>query len=429
MRALLPLLLMACLSMVGSAMAQAQPDPGRAAIDTDAKNEAALDRQLLVMLRAPPPHFRPDNAYGNGYQSAPGHAARKRIVTTLAREHGLQLSDEWPMPALGLDCFVLEAPNADERARVIPRLAADPRVESVEPMQRFRMLGAGDPLAMAQPAVARWHLDELHALATGHGITIAAVDSGVDTVHPDLRGRVALARNFVDGSAYRAESHGTAVAGIIAARTDDRIGIEGVAPDARLLALRACWQPTAADTALCSTFTLAKALQFAVDAKTQVLNLSLTGPPDRLLARLLDVALAQGVVIVGAVDAKAVDGGFPAIHPGVLAIAAINEGARVPGVLLAPGQGIPAPVPGGHWRLVSGTSYAAAQVSGLVALLRELSPGLAPAQLRHALTTDAVGLAPRRPQSIDACAAVAHVSQRCVCDCAAAQTARSMPRR
>jgi len=251
----------------------------------------------------------------------------------------------------------------------------------------------------------------------------------VDTAHPDLRGQVALTRNFVDGSAYRAETHGTEVAGIIGARADDRIGIAGIAPRARLLALRACWEQVAGQAAVCSSFTLAKALQFALGAKPQVLNLSLTGPPDRLLARLLDVAQARGITVVGALDSQARDGGFPAMHPGVLAVAIAGDRTRFPGALLAPGEGIPAPIPGGHWRLVSGASFAAAQVSGLVALLHELSPGLAPAQLRHALTVDAVGLLPRRPRSIDACAAVARASQHCACDCAAVQTAKSTPRR
>ena len=171
------------------------------------------------------------------------------------------------------------------------------------------------------------------------------------------------------------------VAGIIAARADDGVGIAGIAPGARLLGLRACSQ-LARGGAACSSFSLAKALQFALEAKAQVFNLSLTGPPDRLLARLLDVAMARGASVVGAVDVDAADGGFPASHPGVLAVAGLQSPRARPGdvlpsrVLRAPDRGIPAPRPGGGWDLVSGTSYAAAQVSGLVALLRELSPRL-----------------------------------------------------
>jgi subtilisin family serine protease len=107
-------------------------------------------------------------------------------------------------------------------------------------------------------------------------------------------------------------------------------------------------------------------------------------------------------------------------------------------VLRAPDRGIPAPRPGGGWDLVSGTSFAAAQVSGLVALLRELSPRLGATDLRAALSAPAtsapmastpigLGLAPKRLPSIDACAAVGRVAGRCACDCAVAQ-AGLMPR-
>jgi hypothetical protein len=444
--------LLACMALAGSALAFAQPSPIDADVD-DAAAAMVVDRQLLLMLRVPPPHFRPEAGYGGGYRDAPGRDARRRVARSLARAHGLRLVDDWPMPALGLDCFVMEAPRADLRAQLLAQLAADPRVESVEPMQAFRVLaGGGDPLAATQPALTDWHLRELHKLATGRHVMVAALDTGVDASHPDLRGQQLLTRNFIDGNAYAAETHGTAVAGIIAARADDGIGIAGIAPGVRLLGLRACSQ-LARGGAACSSFSLAKALQFALEANAQVFNLSLTGPRDRLLGRLLDVALARGVSVVGAVDVQAADGGFPASHPGVLAVAGLQSPQSLPagalpsgtlptsmlptstlpsGVLHAPDRGIPAPRPGGGWDLVSGTSFAAAQVSGLVALLRELSPRLGATDLRAALSAPAtsapmastpigLGLAPKRPPSIDACAAVGRVAGRCACDCVVAQ--------
>jgi hypothetical protein len=444
--------LLACMALAGSAQAFAQSSQIDVAAD-DAAAATAVDRQLLLMLRVPPPHFRPEAGYGGGYRDAPGRDARRRVARSLARAHGLRLLDDWPMPALGLDCFVMEAPNADLRARLLAQLAADPRVESVEPMQAFRVLADGmaadgDPLAATQPAMADWHLRELHKLATGRHVTIAALDTGVDATHPDLRGQPLQTRNFIDGNAYAAETHGTAVAGIIAARADDGIGIAGIAPGARLLGLRACSQ-LARGGAACSSFSLAKALQFALEAKAQVFNLSLTGPRDRLLGRLLDVALARGVSVVGAVDVQTADGGFPASHPGVLAVAGLQSSRPSPAgalpsgtlpmsVLRAPDRGIPAPRPGGGWDLVSGTSFAAAQVSGLVALLRELSPRLGATDLRAALSAPAtstpmvstsigLGLAPKRPSSIAACAGGGRVAGRCACDCAVAQ-AGLMPR-
>jgi subtilisin family serine protease len=270
---------------------------------------------------------------------------------------------------------------------MLQRLAADPRVLSVQAMHLFRTEAANDPLYALQPAVAKWGLERLYAHATGRHVTVAELDSGVDLDHPDLRSQVASARDFVGDGGYRAETHGTEVAGIIVARAGNGVGIAGIAPGARLLALRACWQ-TADGSAACSSFTLAKALQFALEARAQVLNLSLAGPDDALLAQLLDVALARGVAVVAAVDPRLPRGGFPASHPGVLAVAGVRDGSRVAGALRAPWRDIPTTQPGGAWGFVSGSSFAAAQVSGLAAVLRELSPDLPPARLRMTLTYD-----------------------------------------
>ena len=106
----------------------------------------------------------------------------------------------------------------------------------------FRVLAHNDPLYPLQPSATLWRLDELHRIATGRRVRVAEIDTGVDVNHPDLAGRVAVTRNFVDGRRDVAERHGTAIAGIIGARADDGIGIAGIAPEAKLLALRACWQ-------------------------------------------------------------------------------------------------------------------------------------------------------------------------------------------
>ncbi|TMH03104.1 MAG: hypothetical protein E6H69_04585 [Betaproteobacteria bacterium] len=103
-------------------------------------------------------------------------------------------------------------------------------------MNLFRVLAHNDPLYPLQPSAKLWHLAELHKITTGRYVRVAEVDTGVELDHPDLSGRVALARNFVDGRQDVAEEHGTAVAGIIAARADDRLGIAGIAPEAKLMA-------------------------------------------------------------------------------------------------------------------------------------------------------------------------------------------------
>lgn len=358
----------------------------------------AAPARVLVMLNLPAPHFRGDAAYGGAYRQDAGRGARRRIVEDLARSHGLALVSDWPMPVLGLDCYVLELPPGADPLRIAADLSADKRVEWAQPVATFNTLGATDPLYPVQPGAVQWRLDELHRAATGRKVTVAIVDSGVDQQHPDLDGQLAVARNFVDGSAYAAEPHGTAVAGIIGARAGNGIGIRGVAPGAQLLALRACRETGGQPGARCDSFSLAKALNFAVLQQPQVINLSLTGPPDLLLQRLLDAALGRGIAVVGAADPDIAGGGFPASWPGVFAV----------GASAAPARDIPTTAPGGGYTMVNGASFATAHVSGLLALADELRPGASLAQLRTLLKPGA---------PIDACAALRQVSGNCVCTC------------
>ena len=385
------------------------------------------EHQILVMLRVPPPHFRPDANYLGNYNTQVGRAARQRVAEGIAAKFKLRIVDDWPMPSLGVDCFVMEAPEDAAMGQLVDDVALDPRVEWVQSMNLYHVLAHNDPLYPLQPTANLWHLAEIHQVATGKNVRVAEIDSGVELDHPDLRGRVAIARNFVDGRDAVAETHGTAVAGIIAARADDGVGIAGVAPQAALMALRACWQTSAdANLAVCSSFTLAKALQFALDQNAQVVNLSLGGPRDRLLGRLLDFALSRGVVIVAATDPKSSDGGFPANASGVLAVAADDAHDLPSAILLAPGQDIPTTLPGQRWGLVSGSSFAAAEMAGLVALLLELAPDQKPQQIRETLAASETTLAPRHHRTfVDACAAVAKTSGACACGCSMARSAGS----
>jgi subtilisin family serine protease len=239
----------------------------------------------------------------------------------------------------------------------------------------------------------------LHELATGRKVRVAVVDSAIDANHPDLAGQFQTRRNFVPDRANAAELHGTGVAGVIAALADNGVGVAGVAPGARLMALRACWQQETSAT-ICNTLSLAEALHFAIEHDAQVINLSLSGPPDLLLGKLIDVALARGIVVVGAVDPSLAGGGFPASHPGVVAVS----------MSAAPGRDVPTTQPGGRWALVSGSSYSAAHVSGLAALLRERNPrARGPMML---VTAQAGG-------AIDACATLLRGAVTCGgCGCA-----------
>ncbi|SEB13534.1 S8 family serine peptidase [Variovorax sp. YR216] len=383
-------------------LALAAPDEQSAAVAAAAVSAPAPGQQVLLLLRLPPEHYRPENAYSGGYGDGPAHGARRRMAAALARDHGLTLVTDWAMPLLGLDCFVMQVPDDQLPENVAQALSQDPRVAWAQPMNLFRARGHDDPLYSLQPAAQAWHLLDLHEISTGRDVRVAVVDSGVDLQHPDLVGQIALKENFVDTHRDVPEDHGTAVAGIIAARADNGVGIVGVAPNARLLALRACWQESAQAT-LCTSLSLAMALHFAITHDAAVINLSLSGPRDRLLDGLLDVALSRNISIIGAVDRKLPDGGFPASHAGVVAVADDTGEPALRSALLAPGRDVPTTLPGGRWNLVSGSSYAAAHVAGLFALMRERAPASMAAPSVASVVSFPGG-------GIDACATLAHVA-------------------
>jgi subtilisin family serine protease len=390
----------------------------RAATPSHAEADAA--RQVLVLLRLPPDHFRPGGNYADSYGDGAGAAARRRVAQRIATAHGLMLVTNWPIPLAGVDCFVMTVPAGQSPEQVALALAHDPDVAGAEPMHVYRAQAStapspgretgkdprtaeathNDPLYRAQPAAEEWRLAELHAFATGRNVRVAVIDSMVDAAQPDLAGQIQTIQDFVLDHPRGPEQHGTGVAGIIAAVADNHIGIAGVAPHARLMALRACWQE-GPDGAVCDTLSLAKALYFAIGHDAQVINLSLSGPPDPLLGRLIDMALARGAVVVGALDPRAADGGFPASHAGVVAVTD-DPTSTIAGAVVAPGREAPTTQPGGRFAFVSGNSYAAAHVSGLFALIRERSRAAA----------GPVNLVTLKPGggAVDTCASVLHAA-------------------
>jgi subtilisin family serine protease len=390
--------------------------------DATATKPASADprQQVLVLLRLPPEHFRPNADYGGGYGDELGRSARRRIASRLAQAHGLTLVNDWAMPLAGVDCYIMSVPTGQSAEQAAGLLSREPGVAWSEPVRLYQAQSGqvqggsakhDDPLFPVQPAALEWRLAELHEIATGRNVRVAVIDSMIERTHPDLIGQIELSENFVPERSEAPERHGTGVAGVIAARGGNGVGIIGVAPHARLLALRACWQESAADASatICDSLSLAKALHFAIAHDAQVINLSLSGPPDPLLSRLLDVALTRGVTVVGAFDRKLPGGGFPASHAGVVAVVDEAPGAPIPGVFSAPGRDVPTTQPGGRWFLVNGSSYAAAHVSGLFALLREKAPSRRGASALVAAQPGGV---------IDTCATLLRALGPCECGCA-----------
>jgi subtilisin family serine protease len=389
-----------------------------------------LDRQILVMIKESSlRRYRPGAAWVPLYgESAPAHQAR--VAEELAAQYHLQLVSDWAMPALGVRCFLVAVPLSRSPEEVVSQLASDPRVESAQTVQTFHALGHTDPYYPLQASAAALRLDELHRMAKGRRVVIAQIDTGVELEHPDLQGQLSQAINFVDETSYAGEMHGTAVAGIIVAKADNGIGIVGVAPEATLLPLRACWQraPEAAD-ALCSSFTLAKAIQYALTHEARVLNLSLAGPPDRLLERLVEKAIERGMTVVGAVDPVAPGASFPASSPDVIAVAAADTPSASMRVVYAPGERVLTTTPHASFAFMSGNSFATAHVTGVVALLLESAPELKPKDIFALLRNRGSQSASGRASSLDACVLLASLSVRRDCHCCDTAVAPRAPRR
>ena len=170
--------------------------------------------------------------------------------------------------------------------------------------------------------------------------------------------------------------------------------------------LRACWETGEVDAAACNSFSLAKALQYAMRRDVQLINLSLTGPHDILLGRLIDRATAQGIAVIAAADDGGTSSGFPANHPGVIAVGS-RASPRGQRTLLAPGYDVLTTTPNATWGFQSGASFSAAHVTGLSALLLEVSPDLTPKRIEEVLRR--TGTSPGSTSAealVDPCAAL-----------------------
>ncbi|MGH8560098.1 MAG: S8 family peptidase [Methylococcales bacterium] len=319
----------------------------------------------------------------------------RRTSERIAEDYHLQKLTEWPMTEVGVQCVVYKAPTVDSIPETLRHMAKDQRIKIVQKMHLFNteVHEYNDPYFKLQSNLRSMQLDQVHDKATGRNVTIGMIDTGVDIQHPDLSGQITRQENFAAGvsSGFASDKHGTAVAGVMVARTDNGAGIAGIAPDARLVALKACW-PVQPDSiaAVCNSYTLALAVNTAIKSGVNILNMSLTGPYDALLELLLNKAIDNGVIVVAA-DAgpgKQRDN-FPASLKNVIAVQTIISPEGNPdnsiGRVEAPGENVLTTLPHGSYDFISGSSIAAAEVSGLVALLLELNPDLSSREIESIL--------------------------------------------
>lgn len=358
------------------------------------------------------------------YQAPSSYAlspVTRASANAIATAYGLREVSAWPIGLLGIHCIVFELPRAAEREQMLERLRRDHRVESAQPLQSFSTLStaaSNDPYRRLQRNLDVMGVAGAHSWSRGEGVRVAIIDTGVDAKHPDLIGRVVKQENFVDDSARDTgrDRHGTAVAGIIAAVENNQRGISGIAPAARLYALRACWPAPSDNTqAVCSTLTLAKAISAAIEARTQIVNLSLAGPADPLLQRLVEVGLGRGIVFVGAAPLPSSQASFPTGVAGVISVDVSGGQGSADSVLFAPGNEVLTLVPDGHYDFLSGSSLAAASVSGGIALLLARDRNLRAQQAKEILARTTTNTADSQT-SVNLCAALADLIRERPCD-------------
>ena len=253
----------------------------------------------------------------------------------------------------------------------------------------------GDP---SQYVVNKLKLGEVHRIATGKNVLVAVIDSQVDVKHPDLARSISEQYDAV-GRRDKPDSHGTGMTGAIAAQRK----LLGVAPGAKILAIHA-FSPDASDAPQATTKHILAGLEYAIKKGARVINMSFAGPYDPVLQLAMKKAREKGVVLIAAAGNAGPKSPplFPAADPNVIAVTATdandkifakaNRGPQV--ALAAPGVEILEPAPNGGYQLTTGTSVAAAHVSGVAALLIERNPNADPATIEEILTMSARNLAP-----------------------------------
>jgi hypothetical protein len=340
----------------------------------------------------------------------------------MARRHGLVRLESQNFPLIGSTIGLFRVTDRRSTQTVSRELATAAGVRAVQPNFRYLLqdqraaLTEGDP---AQYALAKLRLPEAHTLARGANVIVAVIDSGIDIKHPEFANSIADSFDAL-GSKEGPHIHGTGVAGALVAHAR----LMGSAPAARILAIRAFGAaPSGAES---TSFVILKALDYAASHGAQIVNMSFAGPKDTLIERGIAAMAAKGILMVAAAGNAGAKSPplYPAANANVIAVSATdaqdklftasNRGGYI--ALAAPGVDIFLPAPDEKYQMTSGTSFSAAYVSGLAALMLERNPALKPEEVRATLMKTARDLrAPGRDDlfgagEADAFAAVSAVA-------------------
>ncbi len=287
--------------------------------------------------------------------------------------------------------------------------------------------------------VLDWELLQQNLGPIQKQIVVAIIDSGVDYNHEDLRDNIwhntaevgGVSGVDDDGNGYIDDirgwdfthapdlpgmgdylmrdndpqdesAHGTRVAGIVAATTNNNRGIAGVAPSAQIMALRAGLRRLGGIGFL-EEDDIAAAILYAVENGAHIINMSLGGPERTfILSDVIQYAHAQGVVLVASAGNSGDELGYPAGNHYTIAVGAVNSADRLASFsstgasldLVAPGVSILSTHLDNRYASGSGTSFSAPHISGLAALILSRRPDLSPHSVRNLLIASAIDLGP-----------------------------------
>ncbi len=327
-------------------------------------------------------------------------ATPDQVIDQVAADYGVQRLDDAEIALLEARIVKFRF-NGPPVPQTVLDMDADPRTL----FGQFNYLYGVAATAGLQYAVAKMGVDRAHATARGDGVKVAVIDSGVARNHPALAGAVLDEFDPLGKALLRADGHGTAVASIVAARN----GMTGVAPGATVLSVRAFGAVEKGAVATGDTYSLLRGVDWAVDRGARVLNLSFAGPKDDAFERILFRAYESGVVSVAAAGNLGPDAppAYPGAYDMVIAASATddrdriykfaNQGEYV--VISAPGVEILTAGGRNGYGFNSGTSMAAAHITGAIALILQKLPDLSPDGVMATLQAAArdVGAAGRDP--------------------------------
>jgi subtilisin family serine protease len=325
-------------------------------------------------------------------------------IAAIARRHDLAPVAGGTLTDSGLTLQRWRITDDRPMGEVIRSLEAENGLQSAQPDFRFKLAQAAGLTEQpadgfsVQYAPAKLHLAQAHRLTTGGGVIIAVIDTGIDRTHPELAGAILASFDAV-GTKEPPDAHGTAIAGAIVSHSR----LSGVAPGARLLAIRA-FSTTGAD-AEATTMTVVRSIGWAVAHGARVINMSFAGAHDPLIARALADARRHGIVLVAAAGNAGPSSPplYPAADANVIAVSATdvddhlldvaNRGRQI--ALAAPGVDVLLPAPHARYQIATGTSFAAAHVAGIAALMLAKNSRLTPDDIRAELVATARDLGPK----------------------------------